>query len=150
MDRVLFSINITTITKNTWPWPFTFDLDIFPLPLTLIFDLEIDLWLPWCFEENITKMYCFDVTWRKNGTSFVRTETYIPISILSVNIFQPTKSLYDFRFQSYGSKGDFNGFWYAWPWPWHFKVIRFLRIHHLFPCMTGVNFEAKCSLIAEI
>ena len=110
MSKVLFGINIAAITENTWPWPFTFDLDLFPWPLTLIFDLEINMLLPWCFEENITKIYCFDVTWRKNGTSFVRTETNQPISILSVNILQPTRSLYDFRFQSYGSKGDFHGF----------------------------------------
>ena len=111
--------------KHTWPWPFTFHLDVFPWHLTLIFDLETDLLLPWCFEENITKMYCFDVTWRKNGTSYVITETTLTISILSVNILQPTRSLYGFRFQSYGSKGDFNGFWCVWPWPWHFKVIWF-------------------------
>ena len=127
------------VTFYIWPWPF---------PLT--FDLEINLLLPWCFEENITKMYCFDVMWRPNGTSFVSTETYLPISIWSVNILQPTRSLYDFQFQSYGSKGDFHGFWCAWPWSWHFKVIWFLWIRHLFPCMTGVNFEAISSLIAEI
>ena len=123
MSTVLFRINIAAITENTWPWPFTFDLDLFPWPLTLIFDIEINMLLPWCFEENITQIYCFDVTWRKNGTSFVRTETNLPISILSVNILQPTRSLYDFRFQSYGSKCDFHGFWCVWPWPWHFKVI---------------------------
>ena len=33
---------------------------------------------------------------------------------------------------------------------WHFKVIWYLKIHHLFPCMTGVNFDAICSSIAEI
>ena len=123
---------------------------ISPWHLTLIFDLETDLLLPWCFEENITKMYCFDVTWRKNGTLYVITETTLTISILSVNILQPTRTLYGFRFQSYGSKGDFNGFWCVWHWPWHFKVIWFLWIRHLFPCMTGVNFEAISSLIAEI
>ena len=139
-----------TLTFYSWPWPFTVDLDLWPWPLTLTFDLETDLLLPWCFEENITKMYCFDVTWRKNGTSYVRTETHIPISILSVNLLQPTRNLYDFRFQSYGSKGDFHGIWCVWPWPWHFKVIWLLRIRHLFPCMTGVNFEAISSLIAEI
>ena len=74
-------------TENTWPWPFIFDLDLFPWPLTLIFDLETDLLLPWCFKENITKMYCFDVMWRKNGTSYVRTETNLSISILSVRHF---------------------------------------------------------------
>ena len=67
MSRVLFRINIAAITENTWPWPFTFDRDLFPWPLTLIFDLEINLLIPWCFEENITK--CI---------------------VLSVNILQPT------------------------------------------------------------
>ena len=122
-----------TLTFYIWPWPF---------PLTLIFDLEINLLLPWC----IVLTSCD----AKTGTSFVRTETNLSISILSVNILQTTRSLYDFRFQSYGSKGDFHGFWCVWPWPWHFKVIWFLWIRHLFPCMTGVNFEAISSLIAEI
>ena len=150
MSRVLFRINIAAIQKIR-------DLDLIHLTLTY----SLDLW-PWyltlrliyyyldAFEENITKMFCFDVMWRKNGTSFVSTETNLPIHILSVNVLQPTRSLYDFRFQSYGSKGDFHGFWCVWPWPWHFKVIWFLWIRHLFPCMTGVNFEAISSLIAEI
>ena len=122
MSRVLFG-QYCCNTENMWPWPFTFDLDLFPWHLTLIFDLETDLLLPWCFKENITKMYCFDVTWRKNGTSYVRTETNLSISILSVNILQPTRSLYSFRFQSYGSKCGFwfHGFWCVWPW--HFEVI---------------------------
>ena len=140
MSRVLFRDQYCCNTENTWPWPFTFDLDLFPWPLTLIFDLEINLLLPWCFEENITKMYCFDVTWRKNGTSYVRTETNLPISILSVNILQPTRSLYDFRFQSYGSKGDFHGFWCVWPWPWHFKVIWFLWIRSFVPLHDWCKF----------
>ena len=150
MSRVSCGINIAAIQKIR-------DLDLLqltwtfiPWPLTLTFDLETDLLLPWCFEENITTMYCFDVMWRKNGTSYVRTETHIPISILSVNILQPTRSLYDFRFQSYGSKGDFHGIWCVWPWPWHFKVIWLLRIHHLLPCTTGINFEGICSLTGEI
>ena len=40
------------------------------------------------------------------------------------------KNCYNFRFQSYGSKG-FNGFWCDWPWPWHFKVIWFLFVQHI-------------------
>ena len=127
MSRVLFGINIAAIQKirdlDLLHLTLTFFLDLWPWYLTLIFDLETYLLLPWCFEENITKMYCFDVTWRKNGTSYVRTETNLSISILSVNILQPTRSLYDFRFQSYGSKGDVHGFWCVWLWPWHFKVI---------------------------
>ena len=109
ISRVLFRINIAAITENTWPWPFTSDLDLFPWPLTLIFDLETDILLPWCFEENITKMYCFDVTWRQNGTSYVRTETNLPISILSVNILQPTRSLYDFPVPKLWIKR-----WFSW------------------------------------
>ena len=145
MSRVLFGINIAdvTLTFYIWPWPFslTFDLDIWPWDWSVI-----TLMLLGKHYKNVL----FDVTWRKNGTSFVRTETNLPISILSVNILQPTRSLYDFRFQSYGSKGDFHGIWCVWSWPWHFKVIWFLWIRHWFPCMTGVNFEAISSLIAEI
>ena len=74
-----------------------------------------------------------DVTWRKNGTSFVISETTIPIGISSRNMMRPTRSFYDFRFQSYGSKGDFPGSRYVWPWPWHFNVIWFLRIRHCVP-----------------
>ena len=110
MSRVLFRINIAAIQKICDLDLLHLTLTFFPWHLTLIFDLETDLLLPWCFEENITKMYCFDVTWRKNGTSYVRTETNLSISILSVNILQPTRSLYGFRFQSYGSKGDFQWF----------------------------------------
>ena len=122
-----------TLTSYIWPWPFslTFDLNI------CHGDLETDLLLPWCFEENITKMYFFDVTWRKNTTSYVRTETNLPISILSVNILQPTRSLCDFRFQSYGSKGDISR-------------LFDLSVFTLCPCMNGVIFEGICSLLAEI
>ena len=82
----------------------------------------------------------FDVTWRKHGTSFVISDN-TPDRYFFRNILRPTKSFYDFRFQSYGSKGDFHGFRYVWPWPWHFKVIWLLKIHLVFPCMTGVNFD---------
>ena len=146
MSRVLFGINIAAIQKIR-------DLDL--LHLTLTFDL--DIW-PWDW-STITLML-----WRKHykNVLFWRHVTQKrhlicyngdhpnDFSILSVNILQPTRSLYGFRFKSYGSKGDFHGFWCVWPWPWNFKVIWFLWIHHLFPCKTGVNFEAISSLIAEI
>ena len=78
--------NITTITKNTWPWLLTFDLDL---------DFHIWPW-DWCIITlMLWKNNC--VTWRKNSTSFVISETKLPICISSKNILQPTKS-----FQSYG------------------------------------------------
>ena len=71
----------------------------------------------------------FDVTWRKNGTSFVISGSQQSWSVFPQGTWCATRSFYDFRFQSYGSKGDFPGSRYVWPWPWHFKVIWFLRIH---------------------
>ena len=113
MGRVLFMIKYyynnrkyVTLTFDMWPW-------LFPWP-----------W-PWCLTLRLI-YYCIDAlkkncTWRKNGTSFVISETTPPIGISSRNILRPTKSLYDFRFQSYGSKGDFHGSRYVWPWPWPFQ-----------------------------
>ena len=133
---------ITTITYKIvnklydldfWHW---FDLD-----------LEFDL-------DDLKKQIFFkicefcEVMWRKSVTSYVKTETTNRMRPSIRNILQPTRNVYDFRFQSYGSKGDFHGSWYVWPW--HFKVIWLLRIHHLLRCTTGVNIEAICSLITEI
>ena len=133
------------------------DLDLLHLTLTFF----LDIW-PWYLTLRLIYYYldvlkktlqkCIVLTSRDAKTAphmLKRRPTY-RLVFLSVNILQPTRSLYDFRFQSYSSKGDFHGFWCAWPWPWHFKVIWFLWIRHLFPCMTGVNFEAISSLIAEI
>ena len=70
MGRVLFRIKYyyndrkyVTLIFDIWPWPFP-----------LIFDLEIGILLPWCFEDKIAN-FCFDITWRKNGTSYVNAET---------------------------------------------------------------------------
>ena len=147
MSRVLFGINIRDLGNIRDLDLLHLTVTIFPWPLTLIFDHETYLLLPWCFEENITKMYCFDVTWRKNGSWYVRTETNLSISILSVNILQPTRSLYDFRFQSYGSKCDFHGFWCVWPWPWQFKVILFLCVYHM-PLHDWCDFRRDMFIIS--
>ena len=150
MSRVLFGINIAAIQKIR-------DLDLLQLTLTFF----LDLW-PWYLTLRLIYYYldalkktlqkCIVLTSRdaKTAPHMLERRKHIPISILSVNILQPTRSLYDFRFQSYGSKGDFHGIWCVWPWPWHFKVIWLLRIHHLLPCTTGINFEAICSLTGEI
>ena len=135
--------DITTMTYKIvkqiiWPWLLT-------LTLRLTFDLD-DLKKTNCFKIGDL----FEVTWRKNVTSYVKSETTYRMRPSARIIFKPTRSLYDFRFKSYDSKDDFHGYWCVWPWPWHLKVIWFLSIHFVFPCMTGVNFEAICSLIAEI
>ena len=150
MGRVLYMIiyyynsrQCVTLTFDIWPWPFS-------LTLILMFDLEVDILQHWCFEENIAKKIN---VWRHvTQTRYVIRDIgeNIPDRYFFRNILRPTKSFYDFWFQSYGSKCDFHGFRYVWPWPWHFKVIWLLRIHLVFPCMTGVNFEVICSLIAEI
>ena len=52
----------------------------------------------------------FDVMWRKNVTSCVMGTTTLLIDILTRNILKPTRSLYDFRFRSYGSHSGFRVF----------------------------------------
>ena len=125
MSRILFmmkyyynSRTYVTLTFEIWHWP---PFDTWPWYL---FDLETDLLLPWCFEENITKMYCFDVTWRKNGTSYVRMETNLPISILSVNMLQC-----------------------VWPRLWYFKVIWFGCVHHM-PLHDWCDFRRDMFIIS--
>ena len=125
--------------------------------MTLTFDLDLTLTLSSSFDLDDLKKQIFfkicefcEVMWRKSVTSYVKTETTYRMRPSIRNILQPTINIYDFRFQSYGTKDGFHGSWYVWPWPWHCKVIWFLRIYHLLPCTTGVNFEAICSLIAEI
>ena len=150
MGRVLFRIQYhyhnkkyVTFTFDIWPW-------LFSLTLTLIFDLEIDLLLHWCFEEIIAKkinVWCH-VTQKWYIVRYIGYDT--SDRYFFMEHFATNQKFYDFRFQIYSPKGDFHGFWSISPWPSHFKVIRFLRILHLFPFMTGVNFEAICSLIAEI
>ena len=52
----------------------------------------------------------FDVMWRKNVTSCVMGTPTVLIDILTRNILKPTRSLYDFRFRSYGSHSGFRVF----------------------------------------
>ena len=100
--------------------------------MTLTFD--VDVW-PWHLTLRLIYYYLDDlkkkVTWHKKAKSYVTAQSTFPIGISSRNILKPTRSLYDFLFQSYGSKCDFHGFWCAWPWPWHFKVIWFLHVEIL-------------------
>ena len=46
--------------------------------------------------ENMQQLYVlFDVTWCKNGASYVMGTTKLLIGILTRNILKPTRSLYD-------------------------------------------------------
>ena len=107
IDSLLFRIQYHyNSKKNTWPWHLTFDLDFCPWP-----------W-PWCMTLRLI-YYCIDALKNKNCktnkclTSRDAKTVYryigdnIPISISSKNMMRPTRTFYDFRFQSYGSKGDF-------------------------------------------
>ena len=61
--------------------------------------------------ENMQQLYIlFDVTCRKNGTSYVMGTTTVLIGILTRNILKTTRSLYDFQFKSYGSNSGFRVF----------------------------------------
>ena len=81
-----------TLTFYIWPWPFC-------LTLTLMFDLELDLLPHWALKNKIAKknkcLYDFRFksygSWRKNGTSFVISETTIPIGISSRNMMRQTR-----------------------------------------------------------
>ena len=68
----------------------TFDLDM-TLTMSLTFDLDN-------FKNTKFNKICdfFEVTWRKKSDIILQTET--------------ARSLYDFRFKSYGSNDDFDGF----------------------------------------
>ena len=148
--RVLFRINIAAITENTWPWPLTFDLDLFPWPLTLTsLTLRLNLLLPWFWRKYYQKMYV--LTSRDAKTARQSYErNHFPIGISSRNILQPTRSLYDFRFQSYGSKWWFS--WFVDVFDLDLDISRSFDFCEftISSCMTGVNFEAICSLLAEI
>ena len=66
--------------------------------------------------ENMQQLYIlFDVTWRKNGTSYVMGTTTLLIGILIRNILKQTRRL-RLPVQSYGSSIGFH--WWPWPWPW--------------------------------
>ena len=53
-----------------------------------------------------------------------RTSWGLDIGISIRNIMKPTRSIYDLRFQSYGSNSSYHVFW--WPWPWPFWPMFYL------------------------
>ena len=62
-----------------------------------------------CTDFEINR-FRIDVMWRKNATSCVMGTTTLLIDILTRNILKPTRSLYNFRFRSYGSNIGFRVF----------------------------------------
>ena len=92
--------------------------------------------------ENMQQLYVlFDVTWRKNGTSYVMGTTPLLIDNLTRNILKPTRSLYDFRFKSYGSNSGFRVFGDLDLWPmFYFFVTRIAHAVLEYPC--EVSFES--------
>ena len=77
--------------------------------MTLTFDLYLTLTLSLTLDLDDLKKYLFsfffiffEVTWRKNVTSYVKTDGRMQKRRSIRNILQPTKSLYHFRFKSYG------------------------------------------------
>ena len=92
--------NINTITKNTWPSLLIFDLENVPWPWPWYLTLRFIYFYIDAMKKKLPKK-CFMSRDAKNGTSFVISETP-PLGISLRNILRPTRSLYDFRFQSYG------------------------------------------------
>ena len=101
--------------------------------MTLTFDLDLTLTLRLTFDlDDLKKTNCFicdlfEVTWRKNVTSYVKSETTYRMRPSTRNIFQPEVST------TSGSK-VMAQMWFSWllmlwPWPWHLKVIWILSIH---------------------
>ena len=83
--------------------------------MTLTFDLYLTLTLSLTFDlDDFKKIQFFiffnffKVTWRKNVTSYVKTEGRLQKRHSIRNVMQPTRSLYDFRFKSYGLLCDFH------------------------------------------
>ena len=82
--------------------------------MTLTFDLSLTLTLSLTFDLNdLKKIFCFkifdffEVTWRENVTSFVKSEGCLQKRHSVRNVVQPTRSLYDFRFRSYDTLCEF-------------------------------------------
>ena len=74
--------------------------------------------------ENMQQLYIlYDVTWRKNGTSYVMGTTTLLIGILTRNILKPT------RFKSYGWNSGFRVFGDLDLWPmFNFFLSHALRM----------------------
>ena len=93
--------------------------------------------------ENMQQLYILcDVTWRKNGTSYVMGTTTLLIGILTRNILKPTRSLYDFRCKSYGSNSGFRVFsdldLDLWPM-FYFFVTRIAHDVLEYPCEVSLE-----------
>ena len=54
-----------------------------------------------------------------NYTTVLKSVTVLQIRPSIRNKMQPTRSLYDIRFKSYGAISAFHVFW----WPWHIPVL---------------------------
>ena len=91
---------IVKISK--WPWPLTF---IWPWPC--VWPLTLTIWRNTFF---LKLFILFEVTWRKNVTSYVKTDGRIQKRHSIRNVVQPTRSLYHFRFKCYGPLCDFHWF----------------------------------------
>ena len=79
-------------------------------PINVCTDFEIN---PYKIDEvrkYAKNCVLFDATWRKNVTSCVMGTATLLIGILTRNILKLTRSLYDFRFKSYGSNSGFRVF----------------------------------------
>ena len=87
-----------------WPWPLTF---IWPWPW--VWPLTLTVWRNTLFSFFFI---FFEVTWRKNVTSYVKTDGRIQKCHSIKNFLQPTRNLYHFRFKSYGPLCDFH--WFFW------------------------------------
>ena len=91
-----------------------------------------------CTDFEINR-FRIDVMWRKNATSCVMGTTTLLIDILTRNILKPTRSLYDFRFRSYGSNSGFRVFgdldldlWHMFFFLSHALRIMYWNIHAKF------------------
>ena len=94
------SITYKIVKISKWRWPLTF---IWPWPW--VWPLTLTIW------RNIffPKIYdFFKVTWRKNVTSYVKTEDRLQKRNSIRNVMQLTRSLYHFRFKRYGPLCDFH------------------------------------------
>ena len=92
-----------------------------------------------CTDFEINR-FRIDVMWRKNATSCVMGTTTLLIDILTRNILKPTRSLYDFRFRSYGSHSGFRVFGDLDLWPMFFFFVT--RIAHgvlEYPCEVSLE-----------
>ena len=132
-------------------------------PSNMYANFEKNRWKIW---ENLTiweadfQLYHNDSI--QNSDNFHMTLTFdldltltlsLTLRILKNSILY---KLRDFRCKSYGPLWDAktaprmssHGCWCVWHWPWHFKVIWFLLIHHLFPMHDWCKFRRDMFIIS--